>query len=853
VKPEDLVCDDLLRRRELRDAGNVSGLDSVEVFQRSAAESPSLVVTFIGAAPKQLTPEHFVIEGRTARIPRVSGVRRGETRGGDDRVLLALDGEHDHSIYTLRLVVPEPRDEKRKAPRAQGIIDPRYDRVQFSFDLDCPRVDCVHNGCGDGSGTDTTPARRDPPEIDYLAKDYGSFRRLILDRLSLLLPEWKERHEADLGIMLVELLAYVGDQLSYQQDAVATEAYIGTARQRISLRRHARLVDYRLHEGCNARVFVHVALEGAAHHAIPWGDVSFATGGSRDAARSQGQGEVFHPIPLGSGEQLVVRQKLNHVSIYTWREAECCLPRGATSATLELEDGLLQCGDLLLFEEVLGPRTGEPSDADPDHRHVVRLTRVAQVTDPLHPRRHLVEVGWKVEDALPFPLCLSTITAPSRTKPPGCKPLSGVTVARGNVFLADHGRWEKPQELGTVPIADVPDRCDGPGHLADEERAPGRFRPRLRASASVTFRAPLPADDPCLSEAEAIPSAAALLRQDPRLALPVIDVREVVDGKSPWDDPARQWSPRGDLLESGPADHHFVAEIDNHGTAWLRFGDDVLGAQPAACTQMVARSRVGNGPAGNVGRDVITRVVVAEPTKPEQDSVRLVARNPLPARGGTTQESMEQARELVATPLRRELLRAITAEDYETIIEREILGLQSASADLLWNGSWYEAHVALDPAGRDGVDDVILCRTKRVLERVRRIGHDVSVSAAQTVPLRIALRVCARRSYVRAHVQTAVVRALGNGVQPDGTLGFFHPDNLTFGEAVRLSRIVARVGAIEGVASVRVERFERLFMGDQGELEQGYISLGRSEIARLDNDPTRPERGILDVKVEGGR
>src|SRR2546427_6685807 len=46
-----------------------------------------------------------------------------------------------------------------------------------------------------------------------------------------------------------ELLAYVGDYLSYQQDAVATEAYLGTARRRVSVRRHARLVDYLVHDG----------------------------------------------------------------------------------------------------------------------------------------------------------------------------------------------------------------------------------------------------------------------------------------------------------------------------------------------------------------------------------------------------------------------------------------------------------------------------------------------------------------------------------------------------------------------------------------------------------------------------
>ena len=80
----------------------------------------------------------------------------------------------------------------------------------------------------------------------------------MLDRMSVLTPQWQERNAADLGVALVELLAYVGDQLSYQQDAIATEAYLGTALHRVSARRHARLVDYRMHDGCNARTWVHM-------------------------------------------------------------------------------------------------------------------------------------------------------------------------------------------------------------------------------------------------------------------------------------------------------------------------------------------------------------------------------------------------------------------------------------------------------------------------------------------------------------------------------------------------------------------------------------------------------------------
>ena len=92
--------------------------------------------------------------------------------------------------------------------------------------------------------------------IDYLAKDYASFRRLMLDRLAASAPGAITGHPADPGTMLVELVAGVADDLSYYQDAVATEAYLGTARLRTSVRRHARLLDYLMHDGCNARAWV---------------------------------------------------------------------------------------------------------------------------------------------------------------------------------------------------------------------------------------------------------------------------------------------------------------------------------------------------------------------------------------------------------------------------------------------------------------------------------------------------------------------------------------------------------------------------------------------------------------------
>src|SRR6202035_3449141 len=126
-------------------------------------------------------------------------------------------------------------------------------------------------------------------------KDYSSFRQLIFDRLALTMPAWQEQHVPDVGVTLVEIFAYVADYLSYYQDAVATEAYLGTARQRISVRRHVRLVDYRMHEGCNARAWVWLDTDhDVVNPPLTAGDVYFLTEPT-DGSSSSSQ-EVFAPV-----------------------------------------------------------------------------------------------------------------------------------------------------------------------------------------------------------------------------------------------------------------------------------------------------------------------------------------------------------------------------------------------------------------------------------------------------------------------------------------------------------------------------------------------------------------------------
>ncbi|MGB3463165.1 MAG: putative baseplate assembly protein, partial [Rhodanobacter lindaniclasticus] len=498
------ACSVPARRDKLRQAGTLNGIDYVEVGD----DGTSLCVHLFGDVPQGLGVANVRISGGE-RITdlRVRGVNPElEPELHDDACLrVLLDREGDHTAYCLCLVDAASGEDPASWLAYPG-FDPRYACATLHFRLDCARtLDCA----------DEAPCVQPPspaPEINYLAKDYASFRQLFLDRLALDMPAWTERHVPDLGIALVEALAYTADQLSYYQDAVATEAYLGTARKRISVRRHARLVDYRMHEGCNARAFVTLAssndlsleLDNLLLLVPPPGPAHPPPGlidaDQLAAARAAGA-LIYEPMPLDGMTHIDVIVAHSAIRLHSWGGELCCLPRGSTRATLV--DALpapaappvvllattdaavtparalkLAVGDLLIFEEVLGPQTGNPADADPAHRHAVRLTAVQTSVDPLDGTL-LLEVAWDPCDALPFDLCLSV-----RTPAPDCAWLHDVSLARGNVLLVDHGEHIRGQcassaictptgSDGDYPglaaaLAAMPDACTRCGTLAED-------------------------------------------------------------------------------------------------------------------------------------------------------------------------------------------------------------------------------------------------------------------------------------------------------------------------------------------------------------------------------------------------
>jgi len=907
------ICDDRTeRRRAIREHrgpdGNpdVNGIDYIEVDD---ADQRILHVHFLDKAPENITEKNVRIDGgQRIRNIQVTAVELCEPDDPEqaDCMLVTVDKAGDFSTYTLCLVQVDASNQPTDIP-LQG-FDPRYACIDFSFKANCPSdLDCKQE--------DICPARvLDEPEINYLAKDYASFRQLILDRLALIMPDWQERHIPDIGITLVEILAYVGDYLSYYQDAVATEAYLKTARQRISTRRHVRLVDYTMHEGCNTRAWLFV--ETDTDVSLDPQDIYFITGyndalgvGSTmlsddDVQRLPSSDfEIFEPLLINPGQPIQLYEAHNEIPFYTWGDKQCCLPRGATTATLrdewiatssppspavteELPRKLhLQVGDVLIFEEVFGPRTGAKEDANASHRHIVRLTRVEPGVDPLY-NIPVVEIEWGVEDALPFPLCLSAI-GPAQV-PPGsppdsvvryeCQLLEDISIARGNIILVDYGKTIRDEELGSVPSVSTTPTCEGEGDLADIQTIAGVFRPTLQ-QAPLTFYQTLESDAPFFRPPIADPhqpvsltSAQKLLLQDPRQAVPWIKLTGTPPANGatlhgPADEGNNagvrgsridqganntiEWLVQYDLLESTSDDFHFVVEMDNDGFAHLRFGNGELGHMPEAGTQFKATYRIGNGPTGNVGAETISHIVFRNTLLA---GVTLQPRNPFAASGGVPPEPIDEVKLFAPLAFRssKNLQRAITADDYARLAERNSK-VQRAAAALRWTGSWFEVLVAIDPLGSEEADQALLDKITAYLEIYRRMGHNLKVVTAHYVALDIAMTICVQPDFQRGHVKAALLDAFSNRVLPTGQLGFFHPDNLTFGQGIALSKLVAIAQATQGVQSVEVTRLRRLFEGPHGELRKEFLPIGPMEIAQLDNDPNFPEHGKIVFKLVGGR
>ena len=205
----------------------LNGIDYVDV----AASQTQLYVHFLNKVPMQGTlsggPSVTISGGEVITTITVEedSISWSADSEGQPVMAVTVAAPGDFATYQLTII--------------SASLDPFFDSKSFTFKANCPAtLDCA------AGTTACPPEAAEPVPIDYLAKDFASFTQALSEFSALRYPGWVERSEADLGVVLMEVLAAMADELSYYQDRVLAESTIQTATQRLSAVRHARLVDF---------------------------------------------------------------------------------------------------------------------------------------------------------------------------------------------------------------------------------------------------------------------------------------------------------------------------------------------------------------------------------------------------------------------------------------------------------------------------------------------------------------------------------------------------------------------------------------------------------------------------------
>lgn len=796
------------RQRLLAPGATVNGIDYVEV----AANQTQLSVHFLNTVPVQGTLSQTspvtITGGEVITTITVNPV--DDSPGSPDwssdsegRPVLAVTvaAPGDFSAYTLSI---------HSAP-ASTALDPFSASVQFSFKAGCTStLDCAAPAaaCPEPPGEQVS--------INYLAKDYASFRQALSEFSALRYPAWVERSEADAGVMLMEALAAVADELSYYQDRVAAESAITTATQRLSVVRHARLVDYEPAPATTATTVLQLTVSGSATINTPLLCRALGADGSVVDFEVEDPAQGIAGAPAFTVD---ARWNPGALKPYYWDDSQRCLLHGSTS--------------LYLLGRGLGLVPGQQLLVD---------SPAADSADP--PVRELVTVSDQGVTEMPDPVYAQDVTQVFLAAPTAQDHDLARTVAGGNIVPAVQGL--RQSESFTIPDPAAPP----PGPVV------------VRAGANWTPQDPLPDFRYCLASGPLAWLPVPTLEEDtsvparPEIVLNVVAAGTVVS--PPW--AYQRW-----LLDSGPASQVYTLTpeqyspvLTSNGTTWydydgdegttIRFGDGTFGTSPPPGTQFQVTYRVGGGSAGNVPADTIVNVAPGQ----QQGPIVTACTNPFPATGGADAETIAQVRSRAPQLFRAEPLRAVRAGDY-TAAAQSLPWVQQAGTTFRWTGSWLTVLTSADPAGSEQPTVGQLTALTELLGQQRLAGYESYVLPPRYVSVDLQITVCGRPDSFTGDVQAAVLARLQPGSLPDGGPGFFDHSRWSFGQALESSALLAEIQACPGVVGVyQIQYRERGVQPGWAPLPD-TLTVAADEILRVDNDPSRPEAGSLQVTVEGSK
>jgi hypothetical protein len=791
------------RFNALLQSATLNGIDYVELIAPDPAE---LRVHFLN----KIAPNHALIATITGgdSIPTVlvGPVDPLADWGFDagNRPLLTLrlpQGTGDFSDYTLALVASDPA-------QPSG-LDRYFDNVAFSFKALCPSdFDCQ------------PPPHECPPDdvpvpaIDYTAKDFGSFVNALQAYSAQAYPNWPERSEADLGMVVMEALSALADELSYYQDRVAAEASLATATQRRSLVSLARLVDYEPTPVQSASVTLLCT--------VPAGVTGITAGMQVTATGADGTVIPFETgFGLNDTTTYPVAQAWNYpIGAYWWDDSERCLEAGATEMWLQGDAHGFVVGMQVLI------RTDLPGES---RRQIVTLTDVELAQDMIYLTGGLptpvTRIAWDAADALTQERNLT------------------VTNVGGNLLPATQGaRIAETFAISTAPQPGIP--------LAIARRGPNSSD----AEPNFVYRRPLRQSPiawlPPQVAASALTAANALA---PEITLGCLNA------------PSQAWAFTPTLLNAQQLDTAYTVdpvawipvagnpdgsissyEMNGDGGESIRFGDGVFGLPPSPGDLFSVTYRVSLGSAGNVAADTIDLV------DPKWGAILTGVSNPFPASGGADAETATHIRNMAPYQFQETQFRAVRPEDYVAAAET-LPWVYRAGCAFRWTGSWLSVFTVADPEGSDVYSPAEQLALTELLNRRRLAGYESFAPPPVYVSLDLIVEICVAETAIGGNVEAAVLAALSATGSATGAQGFFFADRFTFGTPLYRSVLEAAIQSVPGVNGVLSISYRQRGV-TAGWLDlPAVFPLAADRILRIENDPDYPERGTLQVIAEGGQ
>lgn len=782
------------RRKALIEASTLNGIDFV-----SFRAPPELGETDgREAIAKGALSVHFM-----TRVPVVGNVALARITGGwptqSTRVIRIQHRDWSWDAAgrpVLTLVVPAPGNFSTYRLTLDGsALDPYFATAQFSFEADTPRtVDC------EAPDAIAPPVKEALPTIDYLAKDFASFRQVLSDYSAQAYPAWQERSEADFGVMFMESLCSIADDLSYQQDRIAAEAFLDTATQRLSVVRQARLVDYEPRPATAARVLLVFTATGTG--------TSIPSGLAVSGLNPDGTNVIFETGEGIADEKSYPASAMwNEMSPYWWDESARRLPAGATDMWIDTDGLQLRAGIRLLVA------TSLPSAGD-RLLQVVTLVDAVESVDPVY-KKPVTHIFWRSDDALRDDRDLAC------------------TTVSGNLVPATQG-----ERIDSEPFVIV----DPVGQAAQAV---------VRTGANGT---PQYLYTPAHS-----PLAWLASNTDPSLPpSPEILVVATSDG-FPWSwvNSLLDVGPLQQVFTVDPGAYRPVGSARPDGTIpmdyagdpgdTLRFGDGTYGALPDSTESFQVTYRIGAGAAGNVPPGSITSI-----SDPTLSKLASAVTNPFPARGGADPETIDHVRRIAPDAFSKVLLRAVAPGDYECQA-RTLPWVQTVRTRFRHTGSWLSAFTWVAANSSHIPSHAHQRALASLLERRRMAGCASFVSAPRYVSLDIDVTVHAKRGAFRDDVRAAVAKRLSATQFPDGTAGFFRDGRFGFGQALKRHDLVASIKHVQGVDWISHIMVRRRG-GTDGYTElPSELVVAHDEIIRVDGDPRRPDAGSVRVDVRGGQ